>query len=141
MPHKDGEAVVSSGAHEGLVSAYDPDQARPLLPQPFVVLVTVLTPLPRFASPLWEVPVCCERGPAKVMPKAPPYVATGQLHVACRGLPLDVNMGLLSAPHLGLISVPPPPPATPFSFSLAVCRGLSLGPRAAGVPFPSLPVF
>lgn len=59
--------------------------------------------------------------------------------MACRGLPLDVDTGLLSAPHPGLISAPPPPP-TPFSFSLAVCRGLSLGPleRLASLFLPSL---
>ena len=43
-----------------------------LLPQPFVILVPVLTSPPQFASPLWEVSVWCELGPARVMPKPPP---------------------------------------------------------------------
>ena len=81
--------------------------------------------------------------------------ATGQLCMACRGLALDVDMGLLSAPHPGLISVPPPsctpptlfslppPSCTPptlFSFGLAVCRALSPGPleRLASLFLPSL---
>lgn len=62
--------------------------------------------------------------------------------MACRGLALDVDMGLLSAPHPGLISVPPPSctPPTLFSFGLAVCRALSPGPleRLASLFLPSL---
>ena len=116
---------MSSGAHERLVSSYDPDQARPLLPQPFVVLVTVLTSPPRFASPLWEVPVCCERGPAKVMPKAPPLPR--RHWAAPRGLQgpspgRGHGLAVHSPPGVDLCAPSSPPPHFPSaSLSAGAC--------------------